>query len=154
MRRPMPRRAAPPVFEGTPPGRQRGVMLLEALIGILIFSVGILGLIGLQAVSISNVTESRYRSEASYLANQIIGRMWIDRGNLASYALAAGATCDTGVTTSAMQWLCQVETALPGVSGGSNSPIITVAADTVTVTMRWRLPGGDARQHVQITQIN
>src|SRR5439155_165247 len=50
------------------PKRQDGVMLLEALIAILIFSIGILAVVGLQAVSIRNVTDAKHRTEAAYLA--------------------------------------------------------------------------------------
>jgi type IV pilus assembly protein PilV len=64
----------------------RGSVLLEALVGMLIFSIGILALVAMQAESIRNTSEARYRNDASYLANQIIGRMWADRPNLASYA--------------------------------------------------------------------
>jgi type IV pilus assembly protein PilV len=56
-----------------------GSVLLEALVGILIFSIGILALVAMQAESIRNTTEAKYRNDASYLANQIIGRMWADR---------------------------------------------------------------------------
>lgn len=131
----------------------QGVMLLEALIGILIFSIGILGLVGLQSASIKNTTEARYRSEAAYLANQVIGRMWSDRTNLASYALSTSTTCTSG--TSALQtWVCQVETNLPGITASANRPDIAIAADRVTVTLRWQLPGGDARRYVVVTRIN
>ena len=48
---------------------QRGVVLIEALVAILIFSVGILAIVGLQANMIKNTAEAKYRSEASYIAN-------------------------------------------------------------------------------------
>jgi type IV pilus assembly protein PilV len=134
--------------------RMQGVMLLEALIGILIFSVGILGLIGLLSASIKNTTEARYRGEAAYLANQIVGRMWTDRTNLAAYALATGTACNTSSGAALQLWLCQVETTLPGITAGANRPTITVATDTVTVTLRWQVPGGDARNYSVITRIN
>lgn len=133
--------------------QMQGVMLLEALIGILIFSIGILGLVGLQSTSIKNTTEARYRSEAAYLANQIVGRMWSDRTNLASYALSAATTC-TGGTSSLQTWLCQVETNLPGITAAANRPDIAVAADQVTITLRWQLPGSDARRYTVVTRIN
>ena len=57
---------------------QRGVMLIEALIGILIFSIGILALLGMQAVAMSATIDAKYRSEASFLANEVIGVMWAD----------------------------------------------------------------------------
>ena len=70
---------------------QSGVALLEALVGILIFSIGILALMGLQAQSIRNTVEAKYRNEAAYLANQIIGQMWVDRANLSTYDTGGGA---------------------------------------------------------------
>ncbi|MBK8385246.1 MAG: hypothetical protein IPL11_06065 [Candidatus Accumulibacter sp.] len=55
---------------------QAGVMLLEALIGILIFSLGILSLVALQATSIQLTSDAKYRTDASLLANRLIGQMW------------------------------------------------------------------------------
>jgi type IV pilus assembly protein PilV len=51
-------------------------MLLEALIGILIFSLGILSLVALQATSIQLTSDAKYRTDASLLANRLIGQMW------------------------------------------------------------------------------
>ena len=84
------------------PKSQNGVILIEALIGILIFSIGILALIGMQAAAMKNTTDAKYRSEAAFLANQIIGQMWVDRANLAQYDDAAGATrrASSGTRTS------------------------------------------------------
>ena len=55
---------------------QRGSMLLEALISILIFSIGILSIVGLQASSINMSSDAQYRSEASLLANQYVSSIW------------------------------------------------------------------------------
>src|SRR6185503_1104812 len=57
---------------------QAGGFLLEALIGVLIFSFGILGIVGLQAQSLRHTGESEYRAEAIYLANSLISKMWTD----------------------------------------------------------------------------
>src|SRR5688500_996364 len=77
---------------------QRGSVLLEAFIAILLFSGGILGLMGLQAVSLKNSADARFRAEASYLATQIIGQMWAENpANLASYAHhPTGTACNFG----------------------------------------------------------
>jgi type IV pilus assembly protein PilV len=64
---------------------QQGVVLLEAMIAILIFSVGVLAIVGLQAAMIKNTAESKYRADASYIAQQRIGAMWADPGNLVNY---------------------------------------------------------------------
>ncbi len=57
---------------------QAGGFLLEALIGVLIFSFGILGIVGLQAASLRHTGESEYRAEAMYYANSLISKMWTD----------------------------------------------------------------------------
>ena len=57
---------------------QAGAYLLEALIGILIFSFGILGIVGLQAQAIRLTNDAEYRAEAVYLANSLISQMWTE----------------------------------------------------------------------------
>lgn len=54
---------------------QSGVMLLEALIAILIFSLGILGVVGLQASAVKANRDAKYRADAGLLANELVGQM-------------------------------------------------------------------------------
>ena len=64
---------------------QAGSMLLEAFIAILIFSMGILAIVGMQASAVKSSADAKYRSEASLLANELIGQMWVsDRTRAAS----------------------------------------------------------------------
>jgi type IV pilus assembly protein PilV len=129
---------------------QAGVMLIEALIGILIFSIGILALIGMQATAIKNTTDARYRSEASFLANQIVGRMWVDRGNLALYTAAGYAPRDA--------WANTVASTLPGIDIANNVLVPTIAlgaGNEVTVTIQWQQPGESQSRTLQmINRIN
>lgn len=131
--------------------RQHGVALLEALVGILIFSIGILAIMALQAQAIRNTVEAKYRNEAAYLANQVIGQMWVDRANLTDYDTTAGANGNmTG-------WRTRVAATLPGITvGATNSPTIAVAGNQVTVTIFWKMPGSDSvtRQLAVVAQIN
>ena len=60
---------------------QTGSVILEALIAILIFSMGILALVGMQATAINNVSDAKYRSTAGFMANQIVGTIWATRLN-------------------------------------------------------------------------
>jgi type IV pilus assembly protein PilV len=146
--------------------KQQGVMLLEALVGVLIFSIGILGMVSMQATAIQNSSSATYRTEASYLANQIIGTMWADKGNLASYALNANATaCAAGGAasnyTNVSNWLSNDVVSLPGntlaASGvqGLNNQIVIGANNLVTVTLCWKSPK-DINPHnfVATAQIN
>jgi type IV pilus assembly protein PilV len=57
---------------------QTGAYLLEALIGILIFALGVLGIVGLQAASLRTTSDSALRAEAVFSANQLLGQMWTD----------------------------------------------------------------------------
>lgn len=54
---------------------QRGVVLLEAMIALLIFSFGILAIIGLQGVMMKNAADATYRAEAAYTVQQQLGNM-------------------------------------------------------------------------------
>jgi len=59
-------------------GHQEGVALLEVLVAILLFSFGILGLIGLQARAIGYSTDAEDRNRAAMLANEIASTMWLN----------------------------------------------------------------------------
>jgi len=131
--------------------RQRGATLLEALIGILIFSIGILALVGMQALAIKHMSDAKYRSDAAFLANEIIGQMWVNRASLGTYAFAGAGAPPVAIDS----WVTSIQNALPGVTAAANLPIITVAGTTVTVTVRWQLPGGaDVHRHITMAYIN
>ena len=123
---------------------QSGSFLLEALIGVLIFAFGILGLVGLQAVAIRNTNDLQYRGEAIAIANAAMGRMWtMDRTKLAAFY-----TGDKGSGGDGYMALVEAAERLPMVADDDNlKPTVTVAAgpsttsSLVTVTMRWQLPG-------------
>ena len=121
-------------------GAQEGVMLLEALVAILIFSIGVVAVMGMQAVSIEQVTQSKYRMDASYLANAIVGTMWTDQPNLASYA-------STGYSGRAA-WNTAVAATLPSGTG-----TIAVNGTLVTITVNWRMPNETVTRKY-FTQVN
>ena len=121
--------------------RMQGVMLIEALIAILIFSIGILAIVGMQGVAIKTVTQSKYRSEAAFLANEVLSQMWADTGNLASYDLPAGGA----VPARLADWKARVDARLPGTTDPNMAPTVTVTGTTaqgadVRIVIWWRLP--------------
>src|SRR5690606_18258069 len=61
----------------TPSRRQRGVALIEVLVAILIFSIGVLGLIGLQSRAIAVSMDTEDRNRASLLANELVSMLWL-----------------------------------------------------------------------------
>jgi len=121
---------------------ERGVMLIEALLAILIFSVGILAVVGMQGAAIKTVTDAKYRSEASFLANSLMAQIWIDAGNIASYDYPGSGTPPSRLTG----WVDQVKSRLPGTTGLTPVlPIVTITGSsaqgaTVQIQVRWRLP--------------
>lgn len=143
--------------------KQAGVMLLEALIAILIFSLGILAIVGLQAASVKNAGDAKYRTDASLLANQLIGQMWVADRTQATLQTNFQGTGGTG-GSAYTAWLPTVAAALPGVSGvAANQPIVaissvaatTTASSLVTVTLYWSAPNEplQAHKYVAVAQI-
>jgi type IV pilus assembly protein PilV len=110
------------------PAQQDGVVLIEALLGILIFSIGILALIGMQSVAVKNTIDARYRTEAAYLANSILSQIRLDMANVVFYD-------DTNTGTYAPRTTF----------AGDGDP-----ASRVTVTIRWLQPGETEERKFEI----
>ncbi len=140
---------------------QRGVMLIEALVAIAIFSFAILGIVGLQATAIRAVRDADYRAKASLFANQLVGRMWIDRFNVPTYALNADASgsCTAGGNASAnaavTEWLDGLTDldnpgALPG-AAQLRQRVVVGADNTVTLTLCWQAPQDTTPHNFSLT---
>lgn len=138
---------------------QRGSVLLEALIAILIFSMGILAIVGLQGTTVKLSADAKYRTDAGLLADQLIGQMWVsDRTpatlqtefnspNGAKYKtwLGAATTPDPGT----------VRATLPGVTTSKNLPTVVVdGTGKATVTLNWETPGAAAHKYISTAQIS
>ena len=57
------------------PSGQRGVVLIEVMVAILVFSVGVLAIVGLQATMIKSTADAKYRADATYIAQSRIGHL-------------------------------------------------------------------------------
>ena len=137
------------------PQRQRGSYLLEALIAILIFSFGVLGLIGLLGSSIRITNDARYRSEAANLASAMIADMWTMTATQMDTQFGATAGSGTKLAT----WKTKAASLLPSASG-ANAPKVALTpglspeSRTVVVTVFWQMPGEtEKHQHLMTAQI-
>jgi len=146
-------------------GRERGVMLIEALIAILIFSIGILAVVGMQSVAIKNVTESKYRSEAAFLANELTSQMWTDAANLNS----ANYNYPGSSYAKLVAWVAKVDATLPGTAVARPRvtvtppppvvpPAVAPIGATVQIELFWQLPeeasaGLPPRKHIVIASV-
>lgn len=84
---------------------QRGLTLIEVLVTILILSIGLLGMAGLQSRLQMSEMEAYQRAQALLLLNDMANRIATNRNNAASYVtgtsspLGAGMTCPTITST-------------------------------------------------------
>lgn len=123
----------------------RGFMLIEVMISVIIFSVGVLALVGLQASMTRAQTESKLRADAAYLAQELIGLMWTDIAHAANYDDASCA----GYTRCAA-WQAKVAALLPA---GTGTVSWDATTRNVTIRVSWQLPGGDAHQYQTWTNV-
>lgn len=123
-------------------------MLIEVLISVLIFSVGVVALVALQAAMTRAQTEAKARTDASYLATELVGLMWADLNNLNSYTTASCAS-----NTQCKMWLAKVQQTLPT---NDIAPEVTVDTPTlgdVSITITWRPPNGDTHTYTMSSSI-
>jgi type IV pilus assembly protein PilV len=112
---------------------QRGAVLLEAMIAVVIFSMGILALVGLQAAMVKNTSDAKYRAEASFVAQQKLGDIWVGGTALADHEVEEE----------------DVSVYLP-----SGKRTVDVAADSVvTVTVTWQVPGEDVHTYATSARV-
>lgn len=119
---------------------RRGFTLIEVLIVLLLFSVGLLGLVGLQAKAMQISVGGEDSARASLLANDAASAMW----GLNSVTLPAGALAS---------WKARV--ADPTVAGLPNGVgDVTVSDNVATITVTWRAPHeASTESHRYVTQV-
>lgn len=128
--------------------RQRGFTLMEVLVSMVVLSIGLLGLAGMQVNGLKSNNSSYQRTQASLLANEMIDRIRANRAGLAlgSYNNLLSATpSDPGCITSgctvqqiaqydAFLWSSEVASRLPsGTASVTGSGINSI----FTITVMW-----------------
>jgi type IV pilus assembly protein PilV len=103
--------------------KMTGVSMIEVLVTLVILSIGLLGMAGLQLSSIRGTNSSNYRTQASLLANDIIERMRANPGGVNGNQFLALDSADLGDCT-----------ALPSPYCGEYYSGAAVAAETCTTT--------------------
>ncbi len=135
-----------------------GFSLVEVLVALLVLSVGLLGLAALQTTSLRYNTESYFRTQATYLAYDIIDRMRtnslgvtgmnydVPNSGSASVAMSSTAACGTGsCSTSDLakydlgQWYARMGQVLPGstIPAANLATITRTAGNQVTIIINW-----------------
>ena len=159
---------------------ERGVTLLESLVALLIFSIGLLALLAAFARATVVNGDTQYRIEAANHAQAAMQTIWnsVKRNSagtviltgdplaLDQFALSAGgSTCGANslsVSTSARGVMCAWYSRMTADRTGLPRGTGTVAIDTtanafnrVTINMTWQIPGETvAHRHQVIGYIN
>jgi type IV pilus assembly protein PilV len=115
--------------------KSRGFTLIEALVALLCLSIGMLGIAALQMTGLRANIGAGWRSQATYLAYDIIDRMRANRSDALAlnYNVGTGAapTGSTPANLDLQAWKTNLAT-LPDGDG-----TVTVAGNVVTVTVVW-----------------
>lgn len=124
----------------------RGFALIEALIALLIFTLGTLGLVGLQVSMARANSSAKFRADAAALANDLVGTMWADAPHLGSYATTA---CPGYAPCAA--WVGRLQARLPG----SSYAIDANGSDgTVELKIQWTVPEEGVHTFKTATSVN
>lgn len=136
--------------------RQSGFTLLEVLVAILVLSIGLLGLAGLMASSIRNNHSAQQRTQATWLAYDVIDRMRVNRpaaiASSDNYNVALGAASGSAGLAGAdiTDWKTDLANALPA---GDGAVAVDSVTREVTVIIQWndsRGTGGSNAQQLQV----
>jgi type IV pilus assembly protein PilV len=143
--------------------RQQGFSLVEAMVALVVLSVGMLGIAGLYVTTLRSGGGAIYRMQAVNLASDLADRIRVNRGANVLYAGAAannncygaGAVDCTPAQMAAndlLVWQAQVQNILPGGNG-----VVAVNGAAVpyayTITVNWVEQGGAAMSYVLTLQI-
>jgi type IV pilus assembly protein PilV len=118
----------------------RGISLIEVLVVLVLFSFGLIGMVGLQARALQTSVGAEDSARAALLANDMASRMWGAR----SITLDAAVVDD---------WNDRVaDPTQGGLPNGAGT--ITVAGNVATIRVTWRAPHEPSTAgHVYQTQV-
>jgi type IV pilus assembly protein PilV len=110
--------------------KQCGMLLIEVLFSILIFSFGILGLVGMQAISTKNAMGAEDRTIAASLANDMVAQMWLRKStDVTTAPLKTDYTAWKTKITNTKGWV--------SASGTVATDVTVPTAPLTTVTVNW-----------------
>lgn len=100
---------------------ERGFALIEVLVSLVIFSLGVVGLMGMQTRALQASTDAQDRSMAAMLANSATSEMW---------AIKSTSLSDTAVDA----WKEQVSASLPR---GEGEITENTSGSDATISIKW-----------------
>jgi len=129
---------------------QSGSFILEALVSVLIFAVGIIALMGMSAQAVNQVGQTKYRNDASYLAGELTGSMWVSALTLDDFSIVADepyTTCPDGnAEADAAGWLARVKSVLP-----QGCATVEISGTHVDIDISWADNKNEGVRHHYLT---
>ncbi len=135
---------------------QKGVTMIEVLVSVIILSIGLLGLAGLQSAGITHNQSASFRSTATMMTYSILDSLRANRAEASNgnYNIALGATKPTGdaiYQKDLNNWMTELALRLPTGQG-------SVAVDNnnnVMITIQWDDSRGSmaAQQFIMATRL-
>ncbi len=123
--------------------RQQGSIMIESLVAILLFSLGVLAFVGQQLSALKYVADSRYRTEAAVWADTLIAEMTVaPQGTLMAQYAGGGPAF--------VAWRNRVMAAGTGLPGATVAnvtlalaPGVTPLSFDATVSVGWQVRGNE-----------
>jgi type IV pilus assembly protein PilV len=124
-------------------GVSQGFTLIEVLVALLIFSLGVLGAIAMQVQAARLTVESSERNRASLMANELVSAMW-------------GARSTTLSPDVLNTWKARLQNESAQGLRGADYTLVTAADGTATLTITWAsaVRGQSATNGVYVTKVN
>ena len=112
----------------SPSRAQRGMSLIEVLVSLVIFSIGLLGMVGLQARATQFSVDAEDRTRAALLANELVSAMW-------------GAQTTTLDDNTVKAWQRRLaDTSAGGLPNAEGKVSVPDADGVVQISVTWRAP--------------
>lgn len=120
----------------------RGIALIEALVGVLIFTTGILGIVGLQAAMTRAQGAAKSRADAALLAGELMG---VARVEWAAAPDSEPTNYATDCSGACGLWLAKVAQVLPH---GAATLATDANTGVMTITISWSAPAEGSHRYV------
>lgn len=119
---------------------ERGTTLIETLVALLVLSIGLLGIAGMQMTSLQNNRGAHLRSQAQVLSYDIADRMRANRiaattGPGYTIGFGAVATGTTVLAADLITWKQALAATLP--AGDGRIDIVPGTTNVVRITVQW-----------------
>lgn len=108
--------------------KQRGSVLIESMVALVLFSMGVLALVGLQSAMLKNSSDNRYRAEAQLIAQTHLANLMAYGGDASTYVAQVDRQ--------------SIQNQLPN----GQLTFSAITNSMITVSVSWQVPGGTRHQ--------